>query len=104
MRSLLKSIFAPAKLADELMIERATVGRYLDQLETKKYIERPHNRFDRRVVDINLTPKGEKVAQLSIDLMGKAYKSMITGLTAAENKHIVTLIKKLTESIPAARE
>ena len=99
-----KSIYTPAKLADELMIERATVSRYLDQLEDKECIERSHNRFDRRVVDISLTAKGEKIAQLGIDLMDDTYKSMLADLTSAENKHFVTLIKKLTENIPASRE
>lgn len=99
-----KSIFTPAKLADELMIERATVSRYLDQLEDNECIERSHNRFDRRVVDITLTPKGEKIAQLGIDLMDNTYKSMLANLSSAENKNFIALIKKLTERIPAARE
>ena len=99
-----KSIFTPAKLADELMIERATVSRYLDQLEDKQCIRRSHNRFDRRVVDIELTPNGEKIAQFGIDLMDKAYKSVFTGLSAAENKNVVSLIKKLSDNIPARRE
>ncbi|MBT8113356.1 MAG: MarR family transcriptional regulator [Gammaproteobacteria bacterium] len=99
-----KSIFTPAKLADELMIERATVSRYLDQLEDKECIERSHNRFDRRVVDITLTPKGERIAQLGIDLMDDTYKRMLADLSSTENKHFVALIKKLTERIPAAIE
>ena len=86
------------KLADELMIERATVSRYLDQLEDKKCIERSHNRFDRRVVDIKLTPKGEKIAQLGIDLMDDTYKNMLADLTNTESKHFIALIKKLTEN------
>ena len=99
-----KSIYTPAKLADELMIERATVSRYLDQLEDKECIERSHNRFDRRVVDIKLTPKGENLAQLGIDLMDDTYKYMLADLTTTENKHFIALIKKLTESNPATIE
>jgi len=98
-----KSILTPAKLADELMIERATVSRYLDQLEDKDCIRRSHNRFDRRVVDIELTPNGKKIAQFGIALMDKAYKSVLTDLSAAE-KNFVTLIKKLSENIPTPRE
>lgn len=99
-----KSIFTPAKLADELMIERATVSRYLDQLEDKQCIRRSHNRLDRRVVDIELTLTGEKIAQFGIDLMDNAYKSVFTELSTAENNNFVALIKKLTENIPAPRE
>jgi len=99
-----KSIFTPAKLADELMIERATVSRYLDQLEDKKCIRRSHNRLDRRVVDIELTQTGENIAQFGIDLMDKAYRSVLTDLSNSENKNFMALIKKLTENIPAPRE
>jgi DNA-binding MarR family transcriptional regulator len=99
-----KSIFTPAKLADELMIERATVSRYLDQLEEKQCIRRSHNRLDRRVVDIELTATGDKIAQFGIDLMDKAYKDVLTDLTPVENKNFITLIEKLTENIPSPNE
>lgn len=99
-----KSIYTPAKLADELMIERATVSRYLDQLEEKNCIQRSHNRLDRRVVDIQLTPTGEKIAQLGIELMDSAYKSVLIDLSTSENKNFVELIKKLTDNIPTPRE
>ena len=95
-----KSIFTPAKLADELMIERATVSRYLDQLEERGCVERTHNNFDRRVVDIKLTKKGEEIAKLGIDLMDQAYKNMFSEFTKNENKHFVALLNKLNNSIP----
>ena len=95
-----KAIYTPAKLADELMIERATVSRYLDQLEERGCIERSHNRYDRRVVDITLTSKGKEIAKLGIDLMDQAYKNMFSELTNNENKHFVALVTKLSESIP----
>ncbi len=99
-----KSILTPAKLADELMIERATVSRNLDQLEEKACIKRSHNQADRRVVDIRLTDKGEKLAQLGIELMNQTYENMLADLTSAENKHLVSLIKKFTKSISASKE
>ena len=94
-----KSIYTPAKLADELMIERATVSRYLDQLEECGCIERTHNNLDRRVVDIKLTKKGEEIARLGIDLMVRAYNNMFSEFTKNENKHFVELLNKLNDSI-----
>ena len=99
-----KYIFTPAKLADELMIERATVSRYLDQLEDKNCIKRTHNQFDRRAVDIALTSKGENIAKLGIDLMDQAYRGILADLSTAENKHFLSLIKKLSENIPTPRD
>ena len=97
-----KSIFTPAKLADELMIERATVSRYLDQLEERNCVERTHNNLDRRVVDIKLTNKGEEIAKLGIDLMDQAYNNMFSEFTKNENKHFIELLNKLNDSIPEA--
>ena len=95
-----KSIFTPARIADELMIERATVSRYLDQLEEKGCIQRSHNRSDRRVVDIKLTAKGENFAKLGISLMDDSYREMFAYLSAAEYKQLVALIQKVSNKLP----
>ncbi len=94
-----KSIFTPAKIADELMIERATVSRYLDQLEELGCIERAHNQTDRRVVDIKLTPKGIELAQLGISLMDNAYRNMFSDFSESEYNQLTTLIGKLGQNI-----
>jgi DNA-binding MarR family transcriptional regulator len=94
-----KSIFNPAKLAEELMIERATVSRYLDQLEDKECIKRSHNIHDRRVVDITLTPLGEKIVHFGTDLINETYKNILADLSSTENKNLINLIKKLIENI-----
>ncbi len=95
-----KSIFTPARIADELMIERATVSRYLDQLEERGCIQRSHNRSDRRVVDIKLTAKGEKLAKLGISLMYDNYREMFADLSAAEYKQLVSLVQKVSNKLP----
>ncbi|MGI9227456.1 MAG: MarR family winged helix-turn-helix transcriptional regulator [Gammaproteobacteria bacterium] len=97
-----KSIFTPAKLADELMIERATVSRYLDQLEANNCIQRTHNQMDRRVVDIKLTTKGEKLAKLGISLMDDAYKEMFSHFSDSEFKQLSTLMEKLSQKVVTA--
>lgn len=96
-----KSIFTPARIADELMIERATVSRYLDQLEERGCIQRSHNRSDRRVVDIKLTAKGEKLAKLGISLMDDNYRKMFADLSVAEYKQLVSLVQKVSNKLPS---
>ena len=95
-----KSIYTPAKLADELMTERATVSRYLDQLEERGCIERSHNQTDRRVVDIRLTTMGEEVAKHGIELLDQAYKKMFSNFSSSESNQLLDLIIKLNEGIP----
>ena len=97
-----KSILTPAKIADELMIERATVSRYLDQLEEKGCVKRTHSQTDRRVVNIKLTSKGETLAKLGISLMDEAYKEMFSHLSQPEFSQLVSLIKKLGQNTDSA--
>ncbi len=97
-----KSVYTPAKLADELMIERATVSRYLDQLEANDCIKRTHNQMDRRVVDIKLTAKGEKLAKLGISLMDNAYKEMFSQYSESDFKQLESLIEKLSNNLVTA--
>ena len=94
-----KSVFTPAKIADELMIERATVSRYLDQLEACGCLERSHDNDDRRVVNIVLTKKGEKLAKLGISLMDTAHDEFFTDLSSTEYEHLSELLEKITNNI-----
>ncbi len=94
-----KSVFTPAKIADELMIERATVSRYLDQLEECGCLERSHDSYDRRVVNIILTKKGEKLAKLGITLMDTAHDEFFTDLSNTEYKYLSELLKKISNNI-----
>jgi len=94
-----KSVFTPAKIADELMIERATVSRYLDQLEECACLERSHDNYDRRVVNIVLTKKGEKLAKLGISLMDTAHNKFFTDLSSKEFANFSELLLKITSNI-----
>lgn len=94
-----KSVYTPAKIADELMIERATVSRYLDQLEECGCLERTHDSYDRRVVNIILTNKGEKLAQLGISLMDTAHDEFFTDLSSTEYKNLSELLEKISNNI-----
>ena len=57
----------PAAVAQHLHVEPATISRYLDQLESLEYIARERSKTDRRVVDIVLTPKGNKVVKAGLN-------------------------------------
>ncbi len=50
----------PSKVASELGMERATISRSLDILESRNLISRTHNLADRRVVEIQVTAQGKK--------------------------------------------
>jgi DNA-binding MarR family transcriptional regulator len=52
-----------AELARELYIDSASMTRMIDRLEKRKLIMRMPRGDDRRVINLRLTPDGEKLAQ-----------------------------------------
>ena len=66
----------PAAVAQHLQVEPATISRYLDQLESQEYITRERSKTDRRVVDIVLTPKGNKVVKAGLNELDDLTKTL----------------------------
>ncbi|MGH1486181.1 MAG: MarR family winged helix-turn-helix transcriptional regulator [Cellvibrionaceae bacterium] len=51
----------PALIAEQLGVDRSGITRLLDRLEVKEYIEREHDKLDRRSVKVHITDKGKKL-------------------------------------------
>ena len=66
----------PAAVAQHLQVEPATISRYLDQLESQEYITRERSKTDRRVVDIVLTAKGNKVVKAGLNELDELTKNL----------------------------
>ncbi len=66
----------PSKVASQLGMERATVSRSLDILESRNLVSRTHNLTDRRVVEIQVTAQGRKIAQLGVQRLEQIIQAM----------------------------
>lgn len=64
----------PAAVAQHLQVEPATISRYLDQLESQEYITRERSKSDRRVVEIVMTAKGNKVVKVGLAVLDELGK------------------------------
>ena len=53
----------PSRIADHMMVKSSTVTGVVDRLETKGLVERMRNSPDRRIITIQLTKAGKKLAQ-----------------------------------------
>jgi DNA-binding MarR family transcriptional regulator len=53
----------PSKIANHIMVKSSTVTGVVDRLEKKGFVERMRNSPDRRVITIQLTEAGKKLAQ-----------------------------------------
>lgn len=61
----------PAVIAAQLGVDRSGVTRLLDRLEDKGYVEREHDKLDRRSVKLHITAKGK---QLMSEINSLAYQ------------------------------
>lgn len=64
---ILKSIFlelatTPAKVSAATFTDSGTISRQLELLEAKGLVSREHSKQDRRVVNLKLSSKGERIA------------------------------------------
>ena len=74
----------PSKVASQLGMERATVSRSLDILESRGLVSRTHNLTDRRVVEIQVTAQGKKIAQMGVQRLEQTIQSALEGLNNAQ--------------------
>ena len=71
----------PSKVASQLGMERATVSRSLDILESRNLVSRTHNLSDRRVVEIQVTAQGRKIAQLGVQRLEQIVQTVTADLS-----------------------
>jgi len=73
---ILKAIYlelaiTPAKVSAAIFTDSGTISRQLELLEKKGLVKREHSKQDRRVVNLNLTSKGEYIASDGINYSEK---------------------------------
>lgn len=83
-----------------MSVDKASMVKFLDQLEKEKYVKRNEDSVDRRIKLISLTPKGvATVNKLEAVLYEVEDKFLAEKLTAAEAKTLKSLLKKLIKPI-----
>lgn len=96
-----ESVDNPSKVASYLGMERATVSRSLDLLEARGMVTRTHNLTDRRVVEVEVTSQGRKIAQMGIQRLEQVTKSAISGMQASEVSSVLESIGRIKDNLNA---
>ena len=89
----------PSKIANHMMVKSSTVTGVVDRLEKKGLAERMRNSPDRRVITIQLTEAGKKLAQ---NAPPPIQQKIIDGLKQTENakkEQIVRSLNMLTDML-----
>ena len=82
------------ELAREACIDAGAVTRLLDRLEAKGLIERSRSETDRRVVNLRLTPAGERAAKQIPQVLASVHDDFQRGFTKAERAQFRAFIDR----------
>jgi DNA-binding MarR family transcriptional regulator len=82
-------------LCTELRHDSGAMTRLIDQLEERGFIGRRRQEVDRRIVDLELTPAGRKMADSLIPLAVDTLNGSLAGLTKADVQQMQVLLRKI---------
>jgi len=90
---------SPSRIAKIIMVKSSTVTGIIDRLEQKGLVERLRNSPDRRVVTIQLTGAGKKMAKNAPPPIQQKILDGLTSLRESEIKRIVKSLKMITHML-----
>ncbi len=88
----------PGELAKQLGMSAAALTNRLDALEKRGYVERTHDRDDRRKVVATLTPAGNKVWEQGIDQIQRVEQNLIHELSFSDRIRLEALLRRLVQA------
>lgn len=83
----------PSQIAKHMMVKSSTVTGVVDRLEKKGFAERMRNSPDRRVITIQLTEAGKKLAE---NAPPPIQQKIIDGLRQTETAKIEQIVRSLS--------
>ena len=89
----------PSQIAKCIMVKSSTVTGIVDRLEQKGLVTRLRNSPDRRVITIQLTRPGEKLAENAPPPIQQKIVDGLKRLTKSETDQIVHALTKLTNML-----
>lgn len=89
----------PSEIGARLLVTRGTVTGLLDSLEKKGLIKRLPDTGDRRMLRIQITPKGAQLLDQITPDLHRHEASMLKHLSATEKETVVLLLTKAAEGL-----
>jgi len=98
------SPLSPNKIAERLIISRASVTGLLDSLERRGYVQRTPHGSDRRMLLIELTDTGRKVARDFRPIIHHHEKVWLGALSEKEQRQVIDLLHRIQATLTASEE
>lgn len=93
-----------ASLARDLETDPASMTRALDRLEAKGLVARQRSTTDRRVVQLALTPEGDKVAAQVPPVLADVLNGHLSDFTLDEWQLLLRLLRRMLANGEALRQ
>ena len=97
-----ESSLPPNKIADRLIISRATVTGLIDSLERRGYVRRIPHQSDRRMLLIELTDTGRQVAHAFRPIVHQHQKAWLEALSEKEQQQLIDSFQRLQVTLMAS--
>jgi DNA-binding MarR family transcriptional regulator len=81
-------------------IDPSTMVSLIDELETSGLAKRRPHPADRRAREVVITPKGRRALERARRLATEVDDEVLRGLTAAERRQVLTLLRRALDSAP----
>jgi DNA-binding MarR family transcriptional regulator len=92
----------PNQIAERLIISRATVTGLLDSLEKREYVRRLPHLSDRRMLLVELTDSGRRVAHEFRQLVHQHEKAWLADFTQQEQDQLIAALHRLQSTLTEA--
>jgi len=83
-----------AELGEETALDSATLTGILDRLESMDLLLRTPHRADRRAITVNLTDKGQEMAEALFEKVGPANEAFLKNLSPEETMMLKGILKR----------
>ncbi len=94
---------SPGALARDLELSSAAITSRLDRLESRGFVNRLPDPNDRRGVLVELMPDGRAAWESAIEVQGRKEAFFASALTAAEQRQLNGLLRKLMIALDSRR-
>lgn len=87
------------ELSEKLKVSAPTVTGIVDRLAKSGHVRRVPSKDDRRVIHVELTAKGQKVARELRKVIEKKWAAIIENLPQKDAENYLRILKKIREQI-----
>ena len=91
----------PNQIAERLIISRASVTSLIDSLERRRYVRRLPHATDRRMLLIELTEVGRRVAQQFRLVVHRHQKIWLAALSETEQDQLIDVLHRIQDALAA---